>query len=176
MDWLSAGRNERGRGVAGKLTRLILLVALASLAGCGFHLRGQAALPFNTAFVEAGPDSVIASKLRNFLGQQNKLTDQKALATTIIRLSGENRAKTILSLSGAGKVREYRLTHKITVSAVNRQGKEILAPADIELIRDFSFSDEQLLAKEAEEASLRRDMDEDTLRQILRRLAFVQQP
>ncbi len=159
-----------------KFVNVCLLAGLAVLAGCGFHLRGQAALPFATAYIEAGPDSVMAGRLRGFLAQQAKLTEHRDQAATIIRLTGESRAKSILSLSGAGKVREYRLTHKITVAAVDRQGKVMLAPADIELTRDFTFSDQQLLAKEAEEAALRRDMDEDTLRQILRRLAFVQTP
>lgn len=159
------------------LTRLASLILAATLlAGCGFHLRGQATLPFASAFVEAAPNSVMAGRLRNLLRQEGKLTEQRDRADIIIHLAGESRVKSILSLSGAGKVREYRLTHKVTVSAVDQRGRETLAPAEIQLSRDFSFSDAQLLAKEAEEATLARDMDEDTLRQITRRLAFVHQP
>jgi LPS-assembly lipoprotein len=159
-----------------RLTATVLLAGLALSAGCGFHLRGQSTLPFTSAYVEAAANSVMAGRLRTLLGQEGKLTEQRDKADTVIRLTGESRVKTILSLSGAGKVREYRLTHKISVSAVDSQGRELLAPSEIQLSRDFSFSDAQLLAKEAEEAALQRDMDEDTLRQITRRLAFVNRP
>lgn len=153
--------------------KLLAVTGLALLSGCGFQLRGQSPLPFANAYVEAGSGSVVAGQLRNYLGLQAKLADQRDKAEVVIRLTAENREKSILSLSGAGKVREYRLTHKITVSAVGADGKEMLAPSDIKLTRDYSYSDEQILAKEAEEALLRKDMDDDTLRQILRRLAFV---
>jgi len=153
--------------------KFLALVGLALLAGCGFQLRGQSPLPFASAYVEAGSGSVVAGLLRNHLKLQNKLAEQRDKAEVVIRLTGDNREKSILSLSGAGKVREYRLIHKITVAAVDAEGREMLAPSDIKLNRDYSYSDEQILAKEAEEALLRKDMDDDTLRQILRRLAFV---
>ncbi len=153
--------------------KFIALAGLAVLAGCGFQLRGQSPLPFNAAFVEAPPSCVVAHLVRDHLGQQTKLASQRDKADVIIKLSNDHRDKKILSLSGAGKVREYRLVHSVTVSVASPEGNEILAPVDIKLSRDISYSDAQVLAKEAEEAMLRRDMDEDTLRQILRRLAFV---
>lgn len=154
----------------------LAIAGLALLAGCGFQLRGQSPLPFEDAYVEAPANSVLAGLLRSHLAQQNKLAGQRGDADVVIRLTGESRGKTILSLSGAGKVREYRLVNAVTVSAVDPAGNEMLAPADISLSRDFSYSDQQVLAKEAEEATLRRDMDDDALRQILRRLAFVRKP
>ncbi len=39
---------------------LILALGLALLAGCGFKLRGQSALPFDNAFVQAAPTSMMA--------------------------------------------------------------------------------------------------------------------
>jgi len=155
------------------ILKSLAVAGLAMLAGCGFQLRGQASLPFNSAYVDAAPRSVLAVQLRKHLDQQAKLAGQRDDADVVIRLTGENRGKTILSLSGGGKVREYRLVDMVTVSAVSPDGKEILTPTDIRLTRDFSYSDEQILAKEAEEAMLRKDMDDDALRQILRRLAFV---
>lgn len=152
---------------------VLAILALALLAGCGFQLRGQSPLPFASAFVEAKADSALAARLRNHLALQHKLADQRERADIVIRFLNESRSKTILSLSGTGKVREYRLTLLVSIAASGVQGKERLAPAEIKLVRDFSFSDEQLLAKEAEEMALARDMEEDALRQILRRLAFV---
>jgi LPS-assembly lipoprotein len=144
------------------------------LAGCGFQLRGEAPLPFTSAFVEASPISSLAPVLRKSLEASHKLAASKEWAAISIRLSGEAREKNILSLSGTGKVREYRLIHRVTVAAIDKDGREVLAPSPIQLNRDFSYSDEQIMAKEAEEALLHKEMEQDILRQILRRLGYVQ--
>lgn len=156
-----------------KLLKSLLLLALVVLAGCGFQPRGQAQLPFRAAYVEAPEGSLLAGKLRGQLRVRDKLAETTASADLLVRLAGDTRSKTILSLSGAGKVREYRLTQRLILSATASDGREILKPSSIELIRDFAYSDAQLLAKEAEEASLYRDMEDEALRQILRRLSFA---
>lgn len=152
------------------------LAGLVLLSGCGFQLREQASLPFQRAYVEAAPGSMLANLLRDHLGRLQRLVGQRDQAEVIIRLSGESRGKSILSLSGAGKVREYRLVHAVTVDVLGQEGKESLPPTQLKQIRDYSYSDEQVLAKEAEESVLRKEMDDDILRQILRRLAFVNKP
>lgn len=156
-----------------KALRLMAVTGLAVLAGCGFQLRGQAQLPFQAAYVEAAERSPLASQLRRQLDLQGKLAERREAADVIIRLTGEKRDKSILSLSGAGKVREYRLNHAVTLAATAPDGRDMLAAAEIKQSRDFSYSDEQILAKEAEETMLRKDMDDEIVRQILRRLAFV---
>ena len=163
--------------------KFLAVTGLMLLAGCGFQLRDQTKpLPFDGAVVEAGAtsvlashsansaltrhwmDSVLAGRLRNYLAQQAKLAASREKADVIIRLTGESRVKSILSLSGAGKVREFRLTHTVSVSAVDSAGKELLIPTEIRLAREFSYSDEQVLAKEAEEAMLHKEMDDDAFR------------
>ena len=57
---------------------------------------------------------------------------------------------------------------------MDKNGQEVLAPSLLQLNRDFSYSDEQIMAKEAEEALLQKEMEQDLLRQILRRLGYVQ--
>lgn len=157
------------------LLKTFAIAGLAILSGCGFQLRGQAPLPFEGAYVQAATDSPLGTLLRTHLDRQSKLITLREKAEVILQLSGDKREKSILSLSGSGKVREYRLVHAVTVSAIGRDGRQLLAPAEIRQTRDYSYSDENVLAKEAEEAALRRDMDNDILRQVLRRLAFVNQ-
>ena len=45
-----------------------------------------------------------------------------------------------------------------------------MAPAEITVVRDITFNDADVLAKEAEEALIYRDMQQDLVQQILRRL------
>ncbi len=153
---------------------LTVWVGLVVLAGCGFQLRGQSPLPFDSAHVEAADSSV----LRPLLEQNLRLNGKRVLpsaqgAQVVIRLDRETRSKEILSLSGGGKVREYRLGYRLILAASDAAGRPILAPTELRLTRDFSYDDAQALAKEAEEAQLQRDMEQDMLRQVLRRLTFA---
>jgi LPS-assembly lipoprotein len=52
-------------------------------------------------------------------------------------------------------------------------GREVLAPTTISLKRNLSFKENEVLAKEAEEALLYRDMQSELVQQIMRRLAVV---
>lgn len=156
-----------------KALQFLLAVGLLGLlAGCGFQLRGQSQLPFASAYVDA-PASKLGDKLRKYLAGKGKLQAQREQAEVIVRLSGESRTKSILSLSGAGKVREYRIVHKVTLAAANTAGVELLPAAELLLTRDYSYSDAQALAKEAEEAMLQREMEEELLHQMVRRLTLI---
>lgn len=148
---------------------------LTLLAGCGFQLRGQAQLPFSAAHVQAANDSPVAAALRQTLSAQGKLATQLDTAPVRITLANESRVKSILALSGGGKVREFRLEYRVLVSAVDATGQVTLRPTELNLFRDFSYSDTQVLAKEAEEAALWRSMTQEATRQILRRLAYLRQ-
>lgn len=155
-----------------KIMALMLLSGL--LAGCGFQLRGTAQLPFASAYIVGQPGSILKQGLTRGLGDSGKrLTAQAAEADVVIRLDKESRTKDILALSGAGRVREYRLVHEVVLSVQDGQGNTLLAPTPITTTRDYSYSDEQILAKEAEEATLFRDMERDILRQIERQLAYI---
>ncbi len=149
------------------------LVMAAALSGCGFQLRGQATLPFSAAFVTAAPTSNVGNALRRALASQQKLAATADAAPVRITLDREAYSKTILALSGGGKVREYRLEYRVWLSVTNTAGKTVVEPTEIHLSNDFSYSDAQVLAKEAEEASLNRAMEQDALRQIMRRLSYL---
>jgi LPS-assembly lipoprotein len=162
------------RGAIKILLGLLLVAsAITSLNGCGFQLRGQALLPFAAAFVEAPETSKVASALRRSLSSQQKLAPTSADAPVRIKLDKESYKKNILALSGGGKVREYRLEYRVQMSVTNVAGVILVEPTEIHLSNDFSYTDAQVLAKEAEEASLIRSMEQDALRQILRRLSYL---
>ena len=156
-----------------RLLAVFLVIWTVLLAGCGFQLRAQAPLPFANAYVAAPDKSVLAPALRQALAAQGKLSEAEKGAEVRIRVLDEHRAKDILSLSGGGKVREYRLTYKVTLGVTDQGGAELVAPIELAQIREYSYDAALILAKEAEEASLQRAMEQEVLRQALRRLAYI---
>lgn len=155
--------------------RLFLALLPAALAGgCGFELRRHDGVPFSRLHIEAPPGSAVAQRLGAMiaLGGGTQMT-AAADAEAIVRLGAERRDKTILSLSGGGRVTEYRLSLKIGYDVIGRDGGLLAEAETIELVRDFTFDDSLLLAKGAEEGLLYRDMDGDAALRILRRLQVI---
>ena len=153
--------------------RALISVMLAlMLAACGFQLRGAQPLPFSSLYVPADSWEMGALLKRNIRAlNSTQLTETPQEAQAVFTLLGEAREKNILSLSGTGRVREYQLRYRLAFRVHDLKGREFIAPTEIVLVRDISFSDERVLAKEQEEALLYRDMQNDMVQQLMRRMA-----
>lgn len=153
--------------------RALITVLMALLVtACGFQLRGAQPLPFSSLYVPAETWETGALLKRNIraLGS-TQLVETPQEAQAVFTLIGEAREKNILSLSGTGRVREFQLRYRLAFRVHDLKGKEFIAPTEIVLVRDISFSDERVLAKEQEETLLYRDMQNDMVQQLLRRMA-----
>ena len=86
------------------------LLSVALLPACGFQLRGQYMLPFSSVFVSTPGGSVVAAELRRELANiPTKLMPSAKDADAQLNIIEDRRDRQILSLSGAGRVREYEL-------------------------------------------------------------------
>ena len=154
--------------------RTLAIVVLTLLtAACGFQLRGQASLPFETLYVSLPEASLLATDLkRNIIaGTHTKLVNNAAQAQAIFELVSEEQQKSILSFDTTGRVREFQLRYRVGFRVHDARGRDYLPHSEITLTRDISFNDAQVLSKESEEQLLYRDMQSDMVQQILRRLA-----
>lgn len=152
-----------------------LLLALTLLLGaCGFHLRGQGAfaLPSQTLYVKSANDyAPFIVELKHAIEANGvQIADAPNQAQLTLHIVSEVADKQILSLSGGGRVREYRLQYRISLRAYDQNQQDWIAPEEITLRRDFSYDDTQILAKEQEELLLYQSMRGDAVQQILRRL------
>ena len=147
------------------------------LAGCGFRMRGSADLPFQTLYVPNADTGIALDLKRNVqAGTQARVVDDAKQAEAILLFSEETRAKEILSLTGQGRVREFQLRYRVSFRVHDAKGADYVPPSTILLTRDITFNDSDVLAKEAEEQLLFRDMQSDMVQQIMRRLAASRKP
>ena len=156
--------------------RFFLAFFPAALAtGCGFQLRRLDGIPFASLYVDAPGDSPVAQRVNALLkaGKSTRLAGNAAEADAVLKLNRETLKKTILSLSGAGRVTEYRLSLDMRYTITGKDERELAVPEVIELSRDMTYDDSQLLAKSAEESLLYRDMEESAARRIIRRLQAI---
>jgi LPS-assembly lipoprotein len=150
---------------------------LLALAGCGFQLRGTANVPFETVYVPGATGGIALDLKRNIqAGTRAKVVEDPKAAEAILQFTQEQRSKEILSLTGTGRVREFKLLYRVGFRVHDGKGGDYVPQSTIVLTRDVTFNDAEVLAKEAEEALLYRDMQTDMVQQIMRRLAAAQKP
>jgi len=155
---------------------LAALLALA-VAGCGFQLRGTAAVPFQTIYIPNAKTGIALDLKRNLeAGTNARVVDDPRGADAVFELTQEAREKIILSLTGAGRVREFRLAYRVSFRVHDGKGGEYVPASLVTLSRDVTYNDADILAKEAEEQLLFRDMQSDMVQQVMRRLASAEKP
>ena len=159
------------------MKKLLIFVLALTLAGCGFRLRGTAELPFSSVYVPGASGGIALDLARNIrAGTNAKVVSDAKEADAILQFTSETREKEILSLTGAGRVREFRLRYKVGFRVHDGKGNDFVPQSVLELTRDVSFNDADVLAKETEEQLLYRDMQGDMVQQIMRKLAAAQKP
>src|SRR5574340_7262 len=145
------------------MRKLLAVTALLLLAACGFQLRGVTTLPFESLYVDGGGNPALAAAIGRAIrtGTQTRLADKPADAQAVLQVQGAAREKRILSLTGGGRVREYQLLYRVNFRLIDKDNRDLIPSQPIELRRDMSYDDAQVLAKEQEEALLYHDMQSD---------------
>ena len=162
--------------------RVLFAVCLVlTLSACGFHLRGSNGsfmLPFATMNIGLPDTSPLAIDLKRYIRAigSTEIVDTREAADATLEVLADpekTRTKSILSLNSNGRVREYQLGYSIQFRVVDKAGNVLLGLTTIALNRPITFNESQVLAKETEEAQLYRDMRNDLVQQIMRRLAAI---
>jgi len=105
-----------------------------------------------------------------------KVTTNAVEAEAVLEVVSAIHERVILSLSGGGRVRDFNLIYRVVYRLVDKQGIEIIPNTEIAITRVLPFLDAQILAKEAEEKLLQKDMQADAIQQIIWRLSAIKMP
>jgi LPS-assembly lipoprotein len=152
----------------------------AALAGCGFELRKPPRYAFTTLFNSISIASPFAVKLTRSLessGQVEVITDPRQIerAEVIFDQLFELREKVVVGRTSTGAIREYQLRLRYRFRVRSRNGIELIPDTEIVQTRDINFNETGALSKESEEALLYKDMENDLVLQLQRRLAAIRQ-
>lgn len=153
----------------------LVMVLVLLVSACGFQLRGSYTLPYESLYLAIPDYSLIGAGLRRAIraSVSTRLADSKEDAEATFLPTAEAREPVILSLSSSGRVREKRLRYRYGYRVVDAKGRDLVLPNVIELTRDLTYDDSNVLSKEQEEVLLWQDMEKDLVQQLMRRLAAV---
>src|SRR5436309_2352393 len=71
-------------------------------------------------------------------GTSVKVIDDPKAADAVLELAGENREKIILSLTGTGRVREFRLRYTVNYRVHDGKGVNFVPTTVVQLTRDVT--------------------------------------
>ncbi len=157
--------------------------AFMLLAGCGFQLRGTGVvLAFSRLRLEGAVTSAVASSLTAQLESSGVTVLRPESAETppfpvdvVLTVLQDQRERVVVGTTAAGQVRELQLRHRFTFRLRSGAGRDLIGDTELLQERELSFSETQVLGKEEEEALLFDDMRAGIVRQLMSRLAAVQQ-
>ena len=155
------------------LAWLSLLAVVSLASGCGFHLQGSGSLPEGMRkfyVITADQVTPFAVELRRAIERSGgQLTNTSAEADTVVRIQRDRSGRRVLSVSARNTPQEFEIFYLVEYS-VDRGGREVLELQPLEMIRNLSFDETQLLAKDREEAIIREAMARDLAVLVTRRL------
>jgi LPS-assembly lipoprotein len=152
------------------------LVLSVALGGCGFRLAGSERLPPVLAKPYLSVKDPYTDFSREFerelKGSGALLQDGRQDATATIEVTKDFIEQRTLAVSARNIPTDYELRYTVTFD-VKGPDNEILPPQTLTLSRDYSFEENELLAKEHEADILRAQMARDLATMAMRVLSRV---
>ena len=162
--------------------QLALGATALGLSGCGFALRKAPTFAFDTLRLQGMEGTQVSRELREALQANGiRVLTSSTPATgpgaqtgqAILTVLTDQRERVVVGQTAAGQVRELQLRTRFVFRLRTPTDKILIDDVELLLERDISFNETQVLAKDAEEQLLYRDMHSDIVQQVVRRLAAV---
>jgi LPS-assembly lipoprotein len=155
---------------------MLLLAGLVMVtAGCGFHLRGSAALPPSMAvtFIKSNqPFSTLVDDFSAALKVRDvRVTQERGEATAVLNILENTIDTGVLSVNTSGKVLEYEIIQTIRFSVVTAGNEPLVPEQTIKLNRDYVFSSTDVLGKQRENQVVRANLQTNIVNLAMLRIA-----
>ena len=160
------------------MQRKILAVGLVCLAqtlvACGFQLRGDYDFPpeFERIYVESRDpaQTLIVTLVQSLETKTTGVVQNRAAATAVIRVISNSFSQRTLSFDSRGRPREFEMAYVVEFEVTTDKGGYLPRQA-ISLTRAFEFDGVDVSAGGNQREIIRRDLQVQMARSILRRIA-----
>ena len=140
------------------------------IVACGFQLRGSINADFDTISIYGGSQALNNYLIKKF--KQNGIKTSSPNPEKFLEILSDKLEKRILSLSSSGTVKEYEIYYFVSYrykSKESQWSKQITK----EVTRDYTFDDNDRVAKELEEKSLVQGMRDEIVRSIVSQISVT---
>ena len=150
---------------------------LMLLIGCGFHLRG--AIDYSDSLKSMYVEGISLQRgiglylKRGLRSNGIEVVDTYQQGSAVLKVTETKHDRRVLSVGSSAKVSEYELYSSISFSLTDSHGEILAGSQQVQAHRDFQFNENQVLARESEEASLRQHLNKELVQGVLRRLSAI---
>ena len=155
---------KKNNATPGNALLAILLAGclMLTLAACGFQLRGSSALPeeMSITFIKNNkPYGTLMDDFAEALRAHHVVvTDVRSEATAVLEIIGNRWDRDVLSVNNSGKVLEFQLRQTVQFSVETIDNLPLVDPQTVTMVRDYLYSNTDVLSKDREELVVRRDL------------------
>lgn len=156
------------------LRGLVLLLACALLAACGFRLREEVRLPPELStlrLAQVDPRSDFGRELTAALRRAGAtVLEAGEQPAATLRVDQLRERRTPLTVDAAGRAQEFELVLSAEVSLLDAGGVVAVPPQALELRRDYLFDTAAAQGTSNEEELMRAELQREMVQAILRRI------
>lgn len=165
----------RGQGLIARFSLYLVPCALLLLSACGFHPRGQLALPEGAEKIYlTGTDSSqpLAHEIALLYTRSGgTVVDRRDDAEAVLEILGESSDRRVAAVNSEGRVSQFELYYALRFRLLDLRGELLHPESSVGVTRDYAFDPNNVLGKAQEEVLLRDDMRQQAIGQMLRRLS-----
>ena len=158
-----------------KISRLVIVLSLLLIAGCGFQLRNALVLPPDlgpVAVTARDPYSPLADSLARSLERAGATPAAPGAAETSTKLEilSEKWADLPIAVDTLGRAQEYSLRYAVVFSMRRGDDSVVVPQQAVELSRDYIAPPSDSIGRNSERELLVNEMRKDMNAAILRRI------
>lgn len=154
---------------------LLAVLAMTTLTGCGFQLRGTSPVP--TALQPLAVDCPDALPGRFCQSVREQLTlggvelREAAQADYVLRLRNYQQDRRASAITAQAAAAEYILRHTVTIELFTTDQVPLIAATELNASETYRYDETNVLAKQREEEELRQQLGDRLAQQVIFRLA-----
>jgi LPS-assembly lipoprotein len=158
-----------------RIVYFLLLAAIALLlSACGYHLRGEAALPPGMERVHVDSSDQFGPLKRNVekaLERSGaKIEPAAGDGIAEVNLTAVSLAPIVRSVSANAKVNEFTMLYHVELQITDGSGKVVVPKQVVEQSRVFTFDQTQAIGTGAEQDEIKKEMERNMTQVVMRKV------
>ena len=150
--------------------QFLMMLAIISLIACGFQLRGGIEANFDSISINGGSAGLV-KQLKKRL-RQSSIAVLPTDGEVKLEIVDDLLNKRILSLNSDGRISEYELNYKVSYRVKGKNDSEWGQLINNEVRRQYTYDDENIVAKALEEEKLINGMRDELIRTITAQISL----
>ena len=150
--------------------QFLMILSIISLIACGFQLRGGIEANFDSISIDGGSAGFV-KQLKKRL-RQSSIVVLPSGGEVKLEIVDDLLNKRILSLNSDGRISEYELNYKVSYRVKGQNDSEWGQLINNEVRRQYTYDDENVVAKALEEEKLINGMRDELIRTITAQISL----